>query len=222
MELKNKTVIITGGTKGLGKALALSFLKENSHVVICARNEEELLKTPEGILGIKADVTKEKDLERVMKITKEEFGQVDIWINNAGIWLPHAFAENFDMEKVRKMFDVNVFGLMEGSRIALREMKEKKSGMIINIISNSALLGRPISSMYCASKWAVNGFAKSIREENDNISILSIYPGAMKTDIFYPIKFDDFNDFMEPEYVAEKIVSNVKKENPEEELLIEK
>jgi len=222
MELKNKNVVITGGTRGLGKSLALAFVREGSNVVVCAKDEEGLNNLPENILGIKADVTIENDLANLADFAVKKFGGIDIWINNAGIWMPHEFAENFDMDKVKKMFEVNVFGLMNGSRVALRFMKKINSGMIINIISDSALASRPTSSMYCASKWAASGFTKSIRDENKNFSVLAVYPGGFKTDIFGENKPDNFDDFMEVEYVAEKIVENLKSEDFNEELIVQK
>ena len=220
MELKDRVVIITGGTRGLGKALALSFLKSGAEVVVCSRNEEDLKDLEGEIIGKKADVTKEDELQKLLEFTIEKFSKLDIWINNAGIWLPHSLVENFDMEKVKKMFDVNVFGSMNGSRVALRFFKKQRFGCIVNIISDSALVGRPMSSTYSASKWAMNGFTKSVREENKNISIFSIYPGGMKTDIFGENKPENYGEFMDPNSVADKIVENLKKDIPEEELII--
>lgn len=222
MELKDKTVVITGGSKGLGRAMSSCFFKEGSKVIVCSRDESEFVNLENGILGIKADVKKEDELQSLAEKVVVQFGRIDIWINNAGIWLPHDFAENFDMEKVRKMFDVNVFGSMNGSRVALRFFKKRGFGSIVNIISDSALVDRPMSSMYSASKWAMNGFTKSIRGENKNISILSIYPSGMKTDIFGEKKPINYGEFMDPNEVASKIVENLKKENPEEELIIKR
>ncbi len=220
MELKDKIVVITGGSKGLGKAMASCFLKNGSKVIVCSRDESEFINLENGILGIKADVTKENELQNLAEKIIAQFGKIDIWINNAGVWLPHMLAEDFDMEKVRKMFDVNVFGSINGSRVALKLFKKQGLGSIVNIISDSALVGRPMSSTYSASKWAVNGFTKSIREENKNIFIFSIYPGGIKTEIFGDKRPENYDSFMEPEFVAEKIVENLKKENPEEELII--
>jgi 3-oxoacyl-[acyl-carrier protein] reductase len=224
MNLKDKVVVITGGTKGFGKALAEAFLKEGSKVVINSRDRDELKKAVDemGVLGICADVTNEDELTYLIKETVKELGNVDIWINNAGIWMGDDLAENFDMDKVRKMFDVNVIGTMNGTRVALRLMKEKGKGVIINIISTAALAERPTLSTYCSSKWAVNGFTKSVREENDDVSIFSVYPGGMKTGLFGEAKPDDWDNFMEPEYVAWKVIDNLKKESPEEELVIKR
>lgn len=224
MQLKDKTIVITGGTKGLGRAMAEAFVKEGANVVVCARREEDLKDLPEGINGIKADVTKEEELKNLANATLEEFGQIDIWVNNAGLWMSHSFIEDFDMNKVRNMMDVNVIGTINGSRVAIRSMKEKGFGTIVNIISTAALSERPTLSTYCASKWAVNGFTKSIRAEDreSHISILSVFPGGIKTDIFGDNKPNDYDTYMEPSFVADKIVENLKKENPEEELIIKR
>ena len=83
MDLKNKIVVITGGTKGLGKAMAISFIKNDAKVVVCSRIEDEIKAiSKEGILGIRADVTKESELNNLLEVVKEKFSQVDIWINN--------------------------------------------------------------------------------------------------------------------------------------------
>jgi NAD(P)-dependent dehydrogenase (short-subunit alcohol dehydrogenase family) len=226
MNLKDKIVVITGGSKGFGKALTKAFLKEGSKVVISSRDKEEVKEAvmEMRVLGICADVTNENELTFLLNATVKELGDVDIWINNAGIWLPKTPVEDLDMIKVKKMFDVNVIGLINGTRVAIRKMKKEGRGTIINVISDSALVDQPkvSASVYGASKWAVNGFTKAIRGEYKNISILSIYPGAMRTSIFGKNKPDNYNDFMESEYVAEKVIENLKKEVPEEELVIKK
>lgn len=221
MNLSDKSVVITGGTKGLGKALATSFLKEGAKILVCSRDDIKPADLEENIFWQMADVTKESDLENLAKTAVEKFGHLDIWINNAGVWLPHAFVEDFDMEKVKEMFNVNVFGTMNGSRVALRLIKKQNFGCIVNIISDSGFVARPMSSMYSASKWAVTGFTKSIREANRNIKIISVYPGGMKTDIFGDSKPEAYKDFMDSNYVASEIIENFKKEEIKEELIIQ-
>jgi len=226
MNLKDKVVVITGGAKGFGKALAEAFLKEGSKVVINSRDRNELKEAVDemGVLGICADVTNEEELTYLFDATVKELGSVDIWINNAGIWMKKTPVEDLDMSMVRKMFDVNVIGLINGTRVAVQQMKKRSTGTIINVISDSALVDEPkvSASVYGASKWAVNGFTKAIREENKNISILSIFPGAMQTSIFGKNKPGNFNNFMSPKYVAEKVIENLKKESPDIELVIQK
>ena len=223
MNLKDKIVVITGGSRGFGKTLAEFFAKEGSKVVISSNNNNEIKKVAGdiGAVGIYADVTKEEELTSLLNETVKNLGGIDIWINNAGMWMT-GLVEDLDMNEVRKMFELNVIGTINGSRVALRYMKEKNSGTILNVISTAALAERPTLSTYCASKWAVNGFTKSIRAENKNISILGIFPGGMKTEIFGNARPKNFDDFMEPEYVAEKVINNLKKDDPEEELVIQR
>lgn len=226
MQLKDKVVVITGGSKGFGRALAEAFVKEGAKVSICALNENELKETAEklGVFEMVADVRKEEDMQKLAEATIDKYGALDIWINNAGIWVSGKIAEDFDMSEVKKMFDINIVGLINGSRVALNIMKRNNSGAIINVLSTSALIGRPKSSMYATSKWAVNGFTKSIREENldKNISILSVFPGGMKTLIFGDYKYPDFDSFMDVKDVALKVITNLKLEKPEEELVIKR
>lgn len=222
MELKNKTVIITGGTKGLGLALARGFENEGANVVVCSRSEEEFKNVSGGVLAVKADVTKEEDLENVLNIAKEKFGGVDIWINNAGIWLPHRSIEETDWRRAHDLIEVNLFGTVYGSKVALSEMKKKNEGVIINILSTSALEGKINETAYCSSKFASDGFTKSLRKELEEtgIKILAVYPGGMKTDLFNEEIPEKYSDYMTPEFVAEKIISNLKSDSPEEELII--
>lgn len=224
MELKNKVIIITGGTKGLGKALTLSFLKENAKVVICAQNEEDIINTPKGVLGIRADVTKENDLKNVAEITIEKFKEIDIWINNAGIWLPHLPIEEVDWKRAHDLIEVNLFGTVYGSKIALAQMRKQNSGTIINIISTSGLEGKINETAYCASKFAVNGFTESLKKEVDGkkIKVISIYPGRMQTNLFDEKKPENYNEYMDPLSVAEKIIKNLKKKSPKDKLIIKR
>ncbi len=225
MDLKNKVIVITGGTKGLGKALALSFKKEDVNVVVCARNEEELkIFQKEGILGIKADVTKENDLNNLLKIVIKKFGQLDFWINNAGIWLPHLPIEEVDWKRAHDLIEVNLFGTVYGSRVALIQMRKQNFGSIINIISTSALEGRSGGSAYCASKYAVRGFTESLKKEVEgtNIKVISIYPGGMQTNFFDEKKPEGYNEYMNPDFVADIIIENLKSDNPEIDLVIKR
>jgi uncharacterized protein len=224
MELKDKVVVITGGSRGFGRALAEAFIKEGAKISICALDADELQKTAKeiSVLAMVADVRKEEDMQKLADETLKKYGKLDIWVNNAGVFRGRSLAEDFDMNEVRDMYEVNVMGLMSGSRIALREMKKRNSGTIVNIISSAALLGRPEISMYASSKWAANGFTESIREENKDtdISILSVFPGGMKTELFNEYKSSDYDQYKEPEEVAQKVIENLKAKNPEPHLII--
>ena len=223
MDLKNKIIVITGGSKGLGKALALCFLKYGSKVVICSR-EGGFKNLESEIIGIKADVTKENEIKNLAEKVINDFGRIDIWINNAGIWLPHASIEKTDWHKVHDLIEVNLFGTVYGSKASLVQMRKQGFGSIINILSTSALEGRAGSSGYSASKYAAAGFTKSLRKEVDGekIKVFGIYPGGMQTGLFDEGRPENYAEFMDPNFVAENIVNNLLKKKPEEELIIKR
>ena len=116
MDLKNKVVVITGGSKGLGRALASGFLKEQVRVIINAPSKKEVEEVGKeiGAATFAGDVTKESDMNNLASFAVEKFGAIDIWINNAGIWLPHAPVEETDYEKVNELMEVNLFGTIYG------------------------------------------------------------------------------------------------------------
>lgn len=226
MNLKDKIVVITGGSKGLGKALAENFIKEGSKVIISSYSKKELESVARKISAIPfvADVTDEKQIIKLANFAVRRFGRIDIWINNAGIWIPHAPIEKLDSKRVREMIEVNLFGTIFGSRVALIQMKKQHRGVIVNVLSTSALEGRAGSAAYCASKYGATGFTKSIRLEAkpERILVLSVYPGGMQTHLFDKKKPVDFDKYMEPSLVAQKVIKNLKTKNPKEELIIKR
>jgi NAD(P)-dependent dehydrogenase (short-subunit alcohol dehydrogenase family) len=223
MDLKNKVVVITGGSKGLGKALALRFLSDGSKVVICSK-EGEFQDLENGIVGIKADVTKENEIQALAEKVVSDFSKIDIWVNNAGIWLPHKPIEETDWKRAHDLMEVNLFGMVYGSKVALAQMRNQDFGLIVNIISTSGLDGKINETAYCASKFAARGFTQSLIKEVDGkkIKVLGVYPGGMRTNLFDESKPENYTEFMDPNFVAEKIVGNLKLEKPEEELIIKR
>ena len=224
MELKDKTVVITGGTKGLGRALASQFLKEGAKVLVCSQDNNRPEDLDEKIFWQKADVTKENELQNLVEEAVKKFGKLDIWINNAGIWLPHLPIERTDWERAHDLIEVNLFGMVYGSKSALAQMRKQGFGTIVNIVSTSGLDGKINETAYCASKFAARGFTLSLMKEvnQKNIKVLSVCPGGMRTNLFDEKRPDMYDTFMDPSYVAEKIVENLKKEKPEEELIIKR
>ena len=133
MNLGEKVVVITGASKGLGAELTKLLTKEGAQLVIGARSEKELKQTAEatGATSIKTNVTNERDVEALADLAVKKFGKIDIWINNAGVRIPHKDIEENDMTRVKEMFEINVFGSMHGARAALKQMKKQRSGTII-------------------------------------------------------------------------------------------
>ena len=226
MILKNKVVVITGAGRGLGKALAVLFMTAEAKVVISDYEQDGLQKTANeiGAYPLVTNVTNENEVIDLAKTVVKKYGTIDVWINNAGIWLPHTPVEELDMKKVHNAMEVNAFGTMYGSKTAYIQMKKQDSGAIINIMSVSALSGRPGAAGYCATKYAISGFTKSLQLEakNTRIQVIGVYPDKMKTNLFDEDKPDDYDTFMDPAYVAQIILNNLTQETPPEELIIKR
>jgi NAD(P)-dependent dehydrogenase (short-subunit alcohol dehydrogenase family) len=210
--MHNKIIVITGAGKGLGKALADLCIARGGQVIAADRNT--------------ADVTQEDQVNALMERTIEKYGKIDFWFNNAGVWLPRAPLEEIDVPKAQKLFQVNFFGTFFGMRAATRQMKKQGSGTIVNIISTTAFDGMTgtSGSMYVSSKYALRGLTNSVREElqDTNISVIGVYPGGFKTDLFNDAKPENFDEFMSVESVAEKIIANLEQEKPETQLVIKR
>jgi len=165
MDLKNKVVVITGASKGLGRSLAILLAEEGAKLVLAANDKSGLKELEKDIGGevFTVDITHENQVQKLAEFAVDKFGRIDAWINNAGVWLPHVSIEEMDMNRVRDLFQTNLFGQIYGSRVALKEMRRQKSGVILNIISVAALDVEYDLSGYVASKFALNGFTKSLR-----------------------------------------------------------
>lgn len=226
MILKDKIVVITGGSQGFGKALAKFFVAETAKVVISSDNDKLLQETAEELQcdSFKADVTSYLDLQSLAKYVIKKHGRIDVWINNAGIQIAPSLVENIDIKKLHRLFDINFFGYFYGCQIAIEEMKKKDGGIIININSTAGLEGKPDISAYSASKFAIKGLTESIRRElqSSNIKIFGVFPGGMRTDIYKEKYPDNLNEYMDVEQVAEKVVNNLKSDTPEIDLIIKR
>lgn len=227
MNLKDKIVVIIGGSQGFGRSLAEHLKKEGSTVIIASKNKASVESAARD-LGIKcyvADARDENQLRSLADSVVSEFGRIDIWVNSAGVFKKFPKVELLDMDRAHELFDVNFFGVVLGSRTALLSMKEGE-GVILNLLSSAALdASRAVGAkLYAASKWAVRGLVDALRGENkdSNIKILSVYPGGMKTHLHDEALPDDFSNFMDPAYVVKKVIDNLKQEKPELDLVIKR
>jgi NAD(P)-dependent dehydrogenase (short-subunit alcohol dehydrogenase family) len=222
--MKDSVVVITGASRGLGKSLAEAYAAQGAKVVISGRTERELKETADtiGAAHIVADVTKESDVKKLADYAVSLHGRIDAWINNAGIWLPWTQLEDIDMKKAHELFEVNFFGQTYGSKHAVIQMKKQQRGTLVNIISTSALEGRPLATMYCASKFAVRGLTEALRVElkDTPIKVVGIFPGGIKTHLFEGHEPPDFDKFMTVEHVVGKIMEHMNQPNPGTELII--
>ena len=226
MILQDKVIVITGASQGFGKALAKALKQENAQVVISSHDKENLERTARelSIDHFLADVTSFDNVKKLGEYAIEKYGKIDFWINNAGIQIAPSFVEDVDIKKLHYLFDVNFFGYFYGCQIALSQMKKQNSGVIININSTAGLDGKPEISAYASSKFAIKGLTESIRKEvkDLDIKIFGVFPGGMQTDIYKEKYPDDLKDYMEVDTVVEKVISNLKSENPEIDFIIKR
>ena len=188
--MKDQVVIITGGSSGIGKALAVPFAKRDAKVVITGRNEDRLkevtaeldaLRAPN--LCLKLDVASEADNKLLIEETIKAFGQINILINNAGISM-RALFEEIEMDVFKKVMDINFYGTLYATKYALPHILETK-GSIVGVSSINGYRGTPARTAYTASKYAMNGFFESLRTEvmHRGVHVLVACPGFTGTNI---------------------------------------
>jgi NADP-dependent 3-hydroxy acid dehydrogenase YdfG len=210
MDLTGKTVIVTGVSKGIGKALVELLLYKKAKVAGWGNTKPEIIN--EDFQHIKTDVRKYKEVENALQKTQDEFGeQVHVLVNNSGLGY-FSFLEETSLEKWDEMFQVNVNGIFYCCKKVIPVMKKYSYGHIINVASIAGLEGMAKASGYCGTKHAVRGITESLfRELRDfNIKVTGVYPGSTKTDFFrnaQGIKAHD--NMMMPEDVAQQIVNSI-------------
>ena len=204
-----KTVLISGGSSGLGKAIARS-LVSNFNVVIFADDEKatQLAAEELGCDYMVGDVRNDAAMQRIVDETVEKYGQLDVLINNAGVFREGEL-DSHSPEEIKDVLDINTLGVMYLTRAAVPVMKRQKAGRIINIISQGGLYTKPQRSLYAASKWAITGFTRCLQDELApyGIGVTGVYPGKLNTPIFETagIYGRDMSDALEPEEVAKTI-----------------
>jgi len=177
-----KTVVITGGSEGLGKAIAKR-LSPNHNVIILARTEETL-KAASNEIGCAYKVCDVRDYTQVEAVM-QEIGTIDCLINNAGIWL-QGDLDATDANRIEEVLAVNTLGTINCTKAVMPGMKQQHAGRIINVISQAGLNARAGWPVYIASKWAITGFTKSMQQELEpfGIGVTGFYPATINTELF--------------------------------------
>lgn len=192
MRLKDKVVILTGASSGMGRAGALRFAEEGAKVVAVARRKERLEELVEAsknlsgqIYAIAGDISKDEAINRIVKETIDKFGRIDVLVNNAGILDDYLSADNMTDEIWNKVLDVNLTGPMKLIRSVIKYMIEQGSGNIINIASIGGLYGARGGMAYVTSKHGMLGMTKHIGYmfQDKGIRCNAIAPGSVKTEI---------------------------------------
>jgi NADP-dependent 3-hydroxy acid dehydrogenase YdfG len=217
ISLKNKIVIITGASSGIGKAAALQFARKGSKVILAARREDRLKELKEQIdrfngscISIKTDITDEKQVKRLFDFAEENFGTTDILVNNAGRGLKSGLV-SISTADWDSLLAVNLTAVFLCTREAVLRMRAKNSGgHIITVSSIAGLISTPGFSAYCATKSAVNAFNSAIRWELSKykIKISTVHPFMVQTEFFdtYPEK-PGMGPALMPDDIARHIIA---------------
>lgn len=218
MNLKNKVILITGASSGIGEAVAKKFADEGALLALAARRKDlidkiaQQLEVKTRVAAYKCDVTNLDEVRNVYRQIKIDFGKVDIAFLNSGVSFRSGIKE-FDSVKAKQTFDTNVMGLINFVEVLLPDFISEKNGVIVGVSSLADSRGFPKSGFYCASKAAASIFLESLRIELKpyNVKVITVRPGFVKTPM------TDKNEFfmpflMEPEKAADIIVKGIKKE----------
>ena len=243
----SKVWLITGCSTGFGRELAKFVLESGNKAAVTARNPEDIQDIvnshTENSIALKLDVTKEDEIKTAVAQTMAKFGRIDVLVNNAGIGYFGAIEES-ENEAVRKMFEINVFGLARMTQEVLPIMRKQKNGHIVNIASIGGLRSFPGVGFYNATKYAVDGLSEALAKETAHlgIKVTIVCPSGFRTDWAgrsaedSPIKIEDYattagqnksnirgysgNQPGDPARAAKAIVKAINAENPPLRLLL--
>lgn len=218
-KLKNKSILITGASSGIGLELARRLAFENCNLALLARRKEVIEqevrsfeKFATKIITIKCDVTKIDEVKNAIDEVKSKFGKIDVAILNSGISIPQNII-NFKSSYAKEVFDVNVFGLFNFAEVLIPEMIANKDGIIVGVSSLADGRGFPQNGPYSASKAAASIYLESLRVElkKFNIKVITVKPGFVRTPM------TDKNNFSMPflidvEQAADTIIKGIKNE----------
>ncbi|RFU64418.1 SDR family oxidoreductase [Peribacillus saganii] len=190
LDLENKTALVTGGSKGIGKAIAKALAAEGANVVICGRGiealneaETEIKQSGGSVLSIQADLSKQDDVDKLVSGAIERYKTIDILVNNAGVASGFDDFESLEIEDWQRLFDINLFGAVRITKAVIPYMKKEKYGRIINISSESGMQPDAFMPHYNASKAALNNFTKSLSKAyaDQGILVNTVSPAFIMT-----------------------------------------
>ena len=213
MEKSNQLVVVTGGTKGIGRAIIESFASEGYNIVTCSRNQQDLLSLETQVssdFGVevhtfKADLGIKSDVLAFISFVKEVEKEVAVLINNTGMFVPSPIHEEED-GLLETMINTNLYSAYHLCRAFIPEMKERKSGHIFNICSVASIKAYPTGGSYSISKFAMYGLSKGLREETKphGVRVTAILPGATQTSSWDGSDVEE-GQLMKPEDIADLV-----------------
>lgn len=215
--LQGKVAIVTGSSRGIGRETAIALGKEGAKVVVnyasASDAADEVVKIIKDngseAIAVKADVSKEEEVNQLIKTTLEQFKQIDILVNNAGI-TRDTLLLRMKLEDWQKVIDLNLTGVFLCTKAVLKPMIKQKSGRIVNITSVAGLMGNPGQANYSAAKAGVIGFTKTVAKEvaTRGITVNAVAPGFIETDMTHSLNNEEIlkliplNRFGQPQEIA--------------------
>lgn len=214
MTLSGKTAVVTGGTKGIGFAIAEAIAKQGANVFICARDKAEVRRAVEDLSrygraeGETCDVRSEEQVKMMLDECERVFGSIDVLINNAGMGVFGKTVEEMPSDEFRQTLETNLFGLFYACHYAIPLMKKRGGGYIINISSLAGQNPHPKMAAYNASKFGLNGFTEAMMQEvrQDNIKVSYICPGSVNTYFGGDSPSDDQAWQLQPKDIADIVI----------------
>jgi len=214
MKLDGKVAVVTGGTKGIGNAIATELVNHGAMVFICSRSLPDVTKAVEELSkggkarGTVCDVRDESSVERMLGECTQIFGGVDIVVNNAGLAFPGKTVEEISGEEFRETLETNLFGVFYVCHHAIPMLKKRGGGYILNISSLAGQNPIPKMAAYNASKFGLNGFTEAMMQEvrHDNIKVSYICPGSVNTSFGNDTPSSDKAWQIQPDDIAQIVI----------------
>jgi 3-oxoacyl-[acyl-carrier protein] reductase len=211
MKLKGQTAIVTGGGKGIGRAICLALSREGADIVIVARTEKEIRETARMVekegrraLAVRTDIRREEEVVKMISKAVNAFGRIDILVNNVGVAY-RKYIVDTSTEEYDEIMDTNVKGMFFCTKYALPHLLKRGEGRIVNMSSGAGKHGIPKLSIYCASKFAVIGFTESLAYEvGGGLQVYAVCPASVDTGMYRSMYSDE--PVLKPEDVAMKVM----------------
>lgn len=211
MKITDKVALVTGASEGIGKAIVAHLVSENVKVVAVSRSIEEHPYL-EGVTTKNCDISKLEDVKKLTEFISKEFGQLDIVINNAGVWQKMSDLEEVDEKTIDAVLDTNLKGTIYVTKYSLPLLRKAPEAALVNIVSKSGVVAQAGQSVYTASKFGLKGFTDVLREDlkESNIHILGVYQSGTNTEMFAKTG-EEFSTekFTQPEDLAATIVGAI-------------
>ncbi len=214
MDFKNKVVLITGASSGIGRESATEFAKLGADIILVSRTKEKLEQVADELkkfnvttLVCPCDVSKKDQVKEMSRIVLEKFDSVDILVNNAGFAI-YGSVSDLSIDDIESQMETNYFGMVYCTKYFLPSMLDKKSGHIVNVASVAASFGLPGIAPYCASKFAMLGFSEGLKHElkNSGVGITVVSPIMVRTNFFEHPSFEKMPKFS-PTSLSSKTVA---------------